>query len=151
MGRTYSIEGLLIYATGKPHPLWHGFGKGMGSHPGEVWVIDQEFLACFLITLEVGTCCCIHPFPLDPSLSQRVCTEMLAVIFFWRLWAVQVLALYFLWTIYFCIFFQLQPIVVRGVCEEGFFNCGLCGHNTDISSTVCSHWYIHPPRCNGWF
>lgn len=36
MGWTKVIEGLLIYATGKPHPLWREFGGAMGSHPGEV-------------------------------------------------------------------------------------------------------------------
>lgn len=97
----------------------------------------------------MGTCF-IHPFPLDPSLSQRVCTEMLAMIVFWRQWAVQILALCFLWTIYFCIFSQLQPIVVRGACEVvvlfwGFFKfflpvvMQLCGHTPDNSSTACSH------------
>lgn len=86
MGQTNSSEVLLIYATGKPHPLWHEFGEAMGSCLGELWVIDQEFIACFLITLEVGTCF-IHPFPLDPSLSQRVCTEVLAAVIFGRQWS----------------------------------------------------------------
>jgi len=31
-----SIEGLLIFATGKPHPLWQEFGEAVGSHPGGV-------------------------------------------------------------------------------------------------------------------
>lgn len=47
-----------------------------------LWVIDYKLIACFLLTQEVGTC--IQPFPLHLSLSQRVCTEILAVFFFWR-------------------------------------------------------------------
>lgn len=131
----------------------------MGSHPGEVWVIDQEFIACFLITLEVGTCF-IHPFPLDPSLSQRVCTEMLAMIVFWRQWAVQILALCFLWTIYFCIFSQLQPIVVRGACEVVvlfwvffyFFYLWSCSFVVILLTTLLlpAVTDTFTQTCNGW-
>lgn len=116
MGWTNSIEGFLIYTAGKPHPFWQELGEPMGSHPDEVWLIGWEFITSFLITLEVDTCF-IHPFPLAPGLSQRICTEMLAVICFLETVGCCKLLLSFLWEFFFCIFFQLQPIIARGVFE----------------------------------
>lgn len=115
MGCTNSIEDFLVYTAGKPHPFWHELEEAMGSHPDEVWVIVWEFIASFLITLEVDTCF-IHPLPLDPSLSQRVCTEMLAVIGFWRQWGVAS-SCSISYGIYFLHIFQLQPIIATGACE----------------------------------
>lgn len=66
--------------------------------------------------LEVDTCF-IHPLPLDPSLSQRVCTEMLAVIGFWRQWAVASSCSISYGIFFFMHIFQLKPIIPTGACE----------------------------------
>lgn len=87
----------------------------MGSHPDKVWVTGWEFITSFLFKLEVDTCF-IHPLPLDPTWIRGYAQKGWLWFVFWRQWAAAS-SCSVSYGIFFFVFFQLQPIITRGVCE----------------------------------